>query len=98
MLGFGQKRCAPKIPLNSFSYRGSGGLGNTGLGPNRENSGKPRTTFVRRRGTWCMSPSPLCGESGRSRHFYRKTQWFQYIFLQKSFQDQIVSRSLPRAS
>ena len=59
----------PHFSPNSFSYRGSGGVANTGLGPNRENSWKPRTTFVRRRGTWCMSPSPLCGESTRSHHF-----------------------------
>ena len=33
-------------------------------------------TFVRRRGTSCMSPSPLCGEIGRSRHFTEKHNSF----------------------
>ena len=58
---------------NRFICRGSGGLGNTGLGPKRANAGKPRTTFVRRRGTSCMSPSPLCGEMVGRATFDRKT-------------------------
>jgi hypothetical protein len=48
------------------------------LGRRRLHPGMSRTTFMCRRGTWCMSPSPLCGESGRSCHFYAKT-------LQESF-------------
>ena len=53
------------------------------LGQGSARPRKPRTTFVRRRGTWCMSPSPLCGESTRSRHFYTKTRWFSSDFLSK---------------
>ena len=58
---------------NRFICRGSGGVGNTGLGPKWENRGIPRTTFVRRRGTSCMSPSPLCGEMVGRTTFDRET-------------------------
>ena len=47
-------------------------------------SRKPRTTFVRRRGTSCMSPSPLCGEIGRSRTFDRKTHMNLSDFASKT--------------
>ena len=46
---------------NRFIWWGSNGVGWEGaMGQSRLRSRKPRTTFVRRRGTCCMSPLLLC--------------------------------------
>ena len=49
----------------------------------RANAGMSRTTFAAIYGTWCMSPSPLCGEMVGRAAFNRKTQYKINIFPPK---------------
>ena len=69
-----------KFPKQCSHCRGSGGDSGTGrLVPRFAGAFLP-STFVRRRGTWCMLPRSRAGEKVAHATFSRKTQWFQHTF------------------
>ena len=70
-------RFCEKFPKQCSHCRGSGGDSGTGRFVSRFAGAFLPSTFVRRRGTWCMLPRSRAGKKvGRA----RKTQWFQHTF------------------
>ena len=57
-----------------------------------------RSTFMRRRGTWCMLPRSRAGEKVARVTFREKTQWFQHAFPLSPENGPGGSRGIPDAS
>ena len=70
----------PIFPKQCSHCRGSGGDSGTGRLVKRQIARLRPSTFVRRRGTSCMSPRSRAGEKLGRATFFRKTQWFQHTF------------------
>ena len=68
------------FPKQCSHCRGSGGDSGTGRLVTRFAGAFLPSTFVRRRGTWCMLPRSRAGEKVARATFSRKTQWFQHTF------------------
>ena len=68
------------FPKQCSHCRGSGGDSGTGRLVCERFGRSRRSTFVRRRGTSCMSPRSRAGEMVGRATFFRKTQWFQHTF------------------
>ena len=68
------------FPQTVSDCRGSGGDSGTGRLFAEPVSRLRRPTFMRRRGTWWVSPRARAGEKLGRATFRRKTQWFRHIF------------------